>query len=368
MTESNVPPQGGATSDPYRQLSNDLDAATESLKGVRDDLKKTNEALDTVRDDNNRRHEELRNDTGSMKEAIISLRISRGIAFGVVGVLAFLLTGGIIYLFTQFASISDSLDAYEKNVAGFTKLVDDHKTELDKHRTAKLEEIEARSSLAQESIREASRSAETGLLKVTAPIGTVVAYACPVMSEKDREDLFQQGWLVCDGGLFNLKEPKYKPLEALRAKLGDSYATKEADVDLFRVPDYRGYFLRGLDARLTDEGTPVDVGREDREFMFSPGRKAGAVVGSVQLYATALPRVPFVTSVSGEHSHQQTTHDEVSARGGTKRVQYEDRANGNRAVADHTMPAGNHSHTVDTGGDPETRPSNVAVHWLIRFR
>jgi hypothetical protein len=30
--------------------------------------------------------------------------------------------------------------------------------------------------------------------------------------------------------------------------------------------------------------------------------------------------------------------------------------------------AGVHSHTIGRGGDRETRPVNVAVHWIIKFK
>jgi len=32
------------------------------------------------------------------------------------------------------------------------------------------------------------------------------------------------------------------------------------------------------------------------------------------------------------------------------------------------MGLGAHSHRIESGGDAETRPVNVAVHWLIKVR
>lgn len=170
------------------------------------------------------------------------------------------------------------------------------------------------------------------------PAGTVVVFAGP--SDPD-------GWLPCDGRSLNrITYP------ALFAALGYHYG---GSGDVFRLPDYRGAFLRGLDA-----GAARDP-------------DAGRALGSVQPWATALPRAGLWTGgQSNNHTHpyldsywsEMWGNLEPAGMWGHKG----DNDTDNKRYATSETTGSNsqdHSHGV-AGGDVETRPVNVAVRWVIK--
>ena len=117
-----------------------------------------------------------------------------------------------------------------------------------------------------------------------------------------------------------------------------------------RLPDLRGVFLRGMNSGRSD-------GSQDPEG-------AARVAGSLQGSATALPTNEFTatTNMAGEHTHNFNKPYPYNADSGSHP----------RAKADAagtTSPAGNHEHTVtvNSGGDIETRPNNVAVFYYIKI-
>ena len=147
------------------------------------------------------------------------------------------------------------------------------------------------------------------------PVGTIVAFGCDPAS-------LPPGWLLCDGSQFN--QTKYPDLYAAR---GNSNT----------VPDLRGYFLRGLDT--TGNVDPDGSGR------------------------TIMSQQP---DEFGTHQHkiwpmQLSQHY----------YHFSDDAPGWPYVGD--VDASNHINTgppTDAGsgaaiGGKETRPKNVAVHYLI---
>ncbi len=183
------------------------------------------------------------------------------------------------------------------------------------------------------------------------PVGSVVAYAGPVIgddsSEQGKQDterfrttLFRQGWLVCDGTRCS-REAFWQLYVVIGTRFGGDGTT-------FLVPDLRGYFVRGADNgvnRDPDAGsrTPGDPGKQ-------PG-SGGDLVGSTQLdafqghehdYESVGPTVAIAegSSPAFAQSVQKTTTDIATA--GPK---YQDP----RIAA-------------------ETRPMNLALNYLIRFR
>ncbi len=93
------------------------------------------------------------------------------------------------------------------------------------------------------------------------PPGTVVAYAGPVVPS---------GWLFCDGSA--VSRTTYA---ALYAAIGTSSGSGDG-ATTFNLPDYRGRFLRGVDA---DAGVDLDV--TNRTYQANGGNVNGAV-GSAQ--------------------------------------------------------------------------------------
>lgn len=161
-------------------------------------------------------------------------------------------------------------------------------------------------------------------------IGAIVAFAGPKVPT---------GFLLCDGNTYDRTKTydgvreKYK---ALFNAIGTSWGGD--GVNLFRVPDLRGLFLRGVDA-----GAGRDPQAGERTAMFpgdkNPGNK-GDAVGS------------FQPDQFREHSHSviATPHRDAG-RTGQRDGWY----------------AGGESGTGNAGGK-ETRPVNAAVLWIIRYQ
>jgi Phage Tail Collar Domain len=191
------------------------------------------------------------------------------------------------------------------------------------------------------------------------PAGCVIAFAGEVSAIGAPPapyvlDLERWGWMVCDGRQLPISQ--YPELFAV---LGFRYVHEGEPTDLptdptaaaaakFRVPDYRGTFLRGANGYGGGSGG-VDP---DPDRRTSPSGAASAEVGSIQQHALQ----------NHEHFYPQVS----SATGGS-----------GPAVAGMPTPGNQGGETV---GDPqpqdnaselflskhETRPKNVYVYYLVR--
>ena len=159
------------------------------------------------------------------------------------------------------------------------------------------------------------------------PVGSVVAFAGYVPPP---------GWLICDGALLPIVD--YPDLfQTLVFAHGRS-----DDGTRFRLPDYRGLFLRGV-----DQGSGHDPDATNRK---APGRGAseGDAVGSLQGDSVAA------------HSHN-LPEGEVK---GKKRFG----GNSQRSLGGEDTEITEDSPATAMVGGGETRPRNSAVYWIIRAR
>ena len=142
-----------------------------------------------------------------------------------------------------------------------------------------------------------------------------------------------EGWMLCDGRY--LLASSYPELYAV---LGSLYGTTNSGANLqFRIPDYRGLFLRGFDA-----GAGMDPDAANRR---SPvGGNPLNVVGSQQCDALQ------------DHTH---LYDVVNPSGVSQQGNAAGTLQNTKATASPSVPARISS---------ETRPRNVAVNYIIRFR
>ena len=124
---------------------------------------------------------------------------------------------------------------------------------------------------------------------------------------------------------------------ALFAAIGTTFGSGDGSTT-FNVPDLRGEFVRGW-----DDGRGVDSGRS---------------FGSSQVDSTALPNAGFTTNTAGNHNHSYNTNQGTGGGQGGGGADTGSRGDG-------TGHAGSHSHSI-TGGDPETRPRNVALLACIK--
>jgi microcystin-dependent protein len=137
------------------------------------------------------------------------------------------------------------------------------------------------------------------------------------------------GWMLCDGR--SLPKAAYPELFAV---LGTLYGGTS---DSFRIPDYRGLFLRGVDA-----GAGMDPDAAKR--IGPAGTGAGGGIGSLQCDALQ----------EHKHSYRAVTLTTPTGSGN---------AGGQTAAFEQT-----------TVPDPparlsvETRPKNIAVNYIIKYR
>ena len=186
---------------------------------------------------------------------------------------------------------------------------------------------------------------------MTAPIGSIIAYAAPVDNTWETAN----GWMLCDGRLLDRADPQYAALfDAIGHLWGGDLR------DLFHVPDLRGYFLRGVEGHSGPGSGPRQrhTGREQQERADRERRWLGAGLG--HRTASGKPRLRPVRgrpapALPGPGAHATRDVDSVN-----NTVAY--------PGSENPMGfAGLHVHTIQ-GGHRETRPVNAYVNWIIRFR
>ena len=164
------------------------------------------------------------------------------------------------------------------------------------------------------------------------PAGMVVPFAGPKANIPD-------GWLLCDGKMYDREE--YNDLfNAIGAAWGDRESTAdEPDPSKFKVPDLRGYFLRGV-----DPGTSRDPDSKIRHAIW--GGNTGNSPDKVGSYQYDMFK---------KHNHQEQGmkyHTNTWSGGG-------------KAEGGYTVWAQNKS-TASVGGN-ETRSKNAYVHYIIKY-
>ena len=193
------------------------------------------------------------------------------------------------------------------------------------------------------------------------PIGTVSAFAGqadPVTASKNQiwsntdcqagpdqavnlnpnvplNHLESQGWMLCDGRFLSCTV--YPELFAV---LGFLYGKSTSpDGPSFRIPDYRGLFLRGVNA-----GSGMDPQASERKSADGSNSKDNGV-GSLQCDA-------FQT-----HDHNYNAYNQPIPAGNTGS------AASTISIAQKTTSPNAPARTAS-----ETRPKNVAVNYIIKFR
>lgn len=186
-----------------------------------------------------------------------------------------------------------------------------------------------------------------------APVGAVIAFAgqvaAPLPSAASPPDsgsgvdaaglqVEALGWMLCDGRV--LECGKYPELFLV---LGTLYGGSNG---VFRLPDYRGYFLRGTDAGA---GRDPDAGSRTAP----PGGTDPAQVGSVQ--GDAL--------LTHYHDYQMAPAPADPSGEGPAASQGTKKTLGGVPVDSADKPLA----PANGGSDKETRPKNVYVNYLIKF-
>jgi microcystin-dependent protein len=174
------------------------------------------------------------------------------------------------------------------------------------------------------------------MMPTSIPPGAVIAFAGLVNSKEEFVTRYQTyGWLLCNGDPLSIKQ-----YPALYNALGNRYNLPNDPGDTFRLPDYRGYFLRMVD---DGAGRDPDVGQR----VLADG-SSSQQVGSIQNFA-------METHV---HEYDLSTQGPQVQNGGSKSLV---------AVSDTDTGA-----PVKPGGgnvmlSTETRPMNMYVYYLVKY-
>lgn len=161
---------------------------------------------------------------------------------------------------------------------------------------------------------------------------------------------------------FDENKSKWAPADGRNVRYSE-YGKKYNEL----LPDLRGQFLRGNN-QMYSPGEPNTYANGN-----DIGERTSNSKYSYQVEATKLPKTNFEIINSGAHTHIFKGQTErLSGDGGA--ADDIDRGNGNYAPAHSWTPKGEvtaenstHNHTVNGGGDKETRPKNIAVFYYIRI-
>ncbi|MGH2508543.1 MAG: phage tail protein [Ktedonobacteraceae bacterium] len=169
------------------------------------------------------------------------------------------------------------------------------------------------------------------------PIGTIMPLAADITEPAIAAALNAEGWLPCLG--LSVKKSDYRGLfDVILYQFG-------GENENFNLPDLRGLFPRG--AQASNAASP------------------GAIVGAVQASTTRLPNNPFGLQEAGGHAHTLVNLPTAS------RYTYYTAGHSTASWRDDAPAingAGAHYHVINVGGDKETRPLNVYVDFVIKYK
>jgi hypothetical protein len=185
------------------------------------------------------------------------------------------------------------------------------------------------------------------------PVGSVTAFAGEVNKVSD-------GWMICDGR--PLDKVKYGELfNAIGTTYGDG--TKDVDgkaappgIFQFNLPDYRGLFLRGLNGDRKDENADPDCDKRTGGNKIGSLQKDGAkVFGKETKFFDDNKKIPD-TDIRVFHDVGLNNKAVLGESCGPR---------DSLAAADYFSIR---SFKVLGGFSEETRPKNIAVHYIIKAK
>ena len=172
---------------------------------------------------------------------------------------------------------------------------------------------------------------KASLQKIAVPIGTILSYG-GLVTGNSASRLASHGWLVCDGT--SLSRDEYSELFAV---IGDAFGAGDR-INTFNLPDLRGRFPRGVDG---GSGRDPDVNSRTAS---SDGGNTGGKVGSVQ-----------------EDMYQQHGHQYLSANFSKENMKQ-------NMILYGKISGDTQYHNTEPTGGSETRPKNIYVNYIIKFK
>lgn len=191
----------------------------------------------------------------------------------------------------------------------------------------------------------------TGLTTpVALPVGTVVAFAGKIASSPSEApsdyttNIEALGWMVCDGKACEVS--KYPELFAV---LGYLYGDEDGK---FKIPDYRGQFLRGVDSRTgkdsedPDSRTNPDPAKEEEDKNKGVGSRQKDALQTHKHKYTKVSQTPITQGDKGAASVANPPTDQLN----------------DDPTDSLAAPPGNVRTSIE-----ETRPKNVYVNYIIKY-
>ena len=178
---------------------------------------------------------------------------------------------------------------------------------------------------------------------VTLPIGSIIPFSGPPNLRIEQEYIACKGEAISGLGKF---KALFEVIQYIHGKANDGN---------FYLPDYRGYFLRGVDDQAPGSRRDPEADLRTPPFPAHPKGdqgNAGNNVGSVQDDATAYPvSAGFFTTIP-----RLPVNEGNQAISGSVKSSF----NWNSGAVTAVVTQG--------GGDTETRPVNFSVDWYIKFK
>lgn len=195
--------------------------------------------------------------------------------------------------------------------------------------------------------------AETQVVPLTIPVGTVMAY---MGDGSDLSALQSNGWYLCD----NRQISTLPGLTSQEKTDLTNIFTRAGNPSPGNLPDLRGMFLRGADNRALNNADP------DFNKRSGSGKKIGSVQGDSVGRHTHNLRIDN----GGVHNHRlfltARTQDGSFGVTGGRTSDGDDGYAGNNAIE----PSGLHTHSgfAEENSGSETRPKNVYVNYIIKVK
>lgn len=184
------------------------------------------------------------------------------------------------------------------------------------------------------------------------PVASVISYAGELEFKTSPPSSIENfGWMNCDGRKLNVSD-----YPELFAAIGFIYLQAGEDssenAEFFRIPDYRGYFLRAVNGNALDEnGKPQDPDKDQRTLLNGNSSES---VGSIENDALQ------------SHQHVYTSPGQPAAPGGTDGTNVVTTINSSDLVGTPTDNASSPPGDVKVS-DYESRPKNYYVYYLIKY-
>ncbi|SFG37360.1 tail fiber protein [Neptunomonas qingdaonensis] len=180
------------------------------------------------------------------------------------------------------------------------------------------------------------------------PVGSIMPFGGEITTDV-RNKLHELGWLPCTGEPVSRNEFK-----ELFSVIGTAWGAPGSLS--YNLPDLRGRFIRGVDG---NSGQDLE---STKRVSSNKGGNSGNMVGSYQNESTRMPTNSWDIS-DGSHTH--TTNGKPWIAGASKEGSFP--SGTEHPLSTPSITGGSHGHSIN-GGDAETRPKNVYVNWLIRFK